>query len=283
MPARAADRRARPCRRRSVPTAWSRCLGEGGMGEVFLAERSDGEFEQRVAIKRIRAGLDSQAIADRFLRERQILARLDHPGIAHLLDGGSTDDGDPYFVLEYVEGRADHRLVRAAGGAARETDPADDRGRGRGRRRAPPAGRTPRPQAHQHPGDRERAGEAARLRHRQAPRSRRPSTSASTQLGGPAAHPRLRRAGADPRRGGDDRDRRLLDGRAALRAAHRAAAVRPRGATARRRWCARWTPRPSSGRRWSRPAPTSASRSARSCAASRRASPAISTRSRSKR
>ena len=81
-----------------------RCLGEGGMGEVFLAERSDGEFEQRVAIKRIRAGLESQAIAERFLRERQILARLDHPGIAHLLDGGSTDDGDPYFVLEHVEG-----------------------------------------------------------------------------------------------------------------------------------------------------------------------------------
>ncbi len=81
-----------------------RCLGEGGMGEVFLAERSDGEFEQRVALKRIRAGLDSQGIADRFLRERQILARLDHPGIAHLLDGGSTEEGDPYFVLEHVEG-----------------------------------------------------------------------------------------------------------------------------------------------------------------------------------
>ncbi len=81
-----------------------RCLGEGGMGEVFLAERSDGEFEQRVALKRIRAGLDSRAIAERFLRERQILARLDHPGIAHLLDGGSTEDGDPYFVLEHVEG-----------------------------------------------------------------------------------------------------------------------------------------------------------------------------------
>ncbi|MEO8275770.1 MAG: serine/threonine-protein kinase [Thermoanaerobaculia bacterium] len=81
-----------------------RCLGEGGMGEVFLAERVDGEFEQRVAIKRIRAGLESKAIADRFLRERQILARLEHPGIAHLLDGGSTEDGDPYFVLEHIEG-----------------------------------------------------------------------------------------------------------------------------------------------------------------------------------
>ena len=74
------------------------------MGVVFLAERSDGEFEQRVALKRIRAGLESSAIAERFLRERQILARLEHPGIAHLLDGGSTDDGDPYFVLEHVEG-----------------------------------------------------------------------------------------------------------------------------------------------------------------------------------
>ena len=63
-----------------------RCLGEGGMGEVFLAERSDGEFEQRVALKRIRAGLESSAIAERFLRERQILARLEHPGIAHLLE-----------------------------------------------------------------------------------------------------------------------------------------------------------------------------------------------------
>jgi serine/threonine protein kinase len=94
----------RPSQETIGPYRLVRCLGEGGMGEVFLAERSDGEFEQRVALKRIRAGLDSRAIAERFLRERQILARLDHPGIAHLLDGGSTEEGDPYFVLEHVEG-----------------------------------------------------------------------------------------------------------------------------------------------------------------------------------
>jgi serine/threonine-protein kinase len=79
-------------------------LGTGGMGEVFRAERCDGEFEQEVAIKRIRSGASSEAILDRFIRERQILARLQHPGIARLLDGGRDDEGQPYFVMELVEG-----------------------------------------------------------------------------------------------------------------------------------------------------------------------------------
>ena len=81
-----------------------RALGEGGMGSVFLAERADGEVDQRVAIKFIRPGADLPAIRERFLRERSILASLQHPGVAHLLDAGHTADGQPYLVMEYVDG-----------------------------------------------------------------------------------------------------------------------------------------------------------------------------------
>ena len=79
-------------------------LGRGGMGTVFLAVRADAQFEQRVAIKLIKRGMDSDAVLQRFRHERQILAGLDHPNIARLLDGGSTPDGLPYFVMEYVDG-----------------------------------------------------------------------------------------------------------------------------------------------------------------------------------
>ncbi|HEV8150456.1 MAG TPA: serine/threonine-protein kinase [Gemmatimonadales bacterium] len=79
-------------------------LGRGGMGTVWLAERADGQFEQRVALKLIKRGMDSDEILGRFLRERQILARLEHPSIARLLDGGVSDEGRPYFVMEYVPG-----------------------------------------------------------------------------------------------------------------------------------------------------------------------------------
>ncbi len=79
-------------------------LGRGGMGEVYLAERDEGTFLQRAALKLIKRGMDSRAIVRRFVRERQILSRLDHPGIARLLDGGSAADGRPFFVLERVKG-----------------------------------------------------------------------------------------------------------------------------------------------------------------------------------
>jgi serine/threonine-protein kinase len=79
-------------------------LGQGGMGAVFLAARADGQFEQQVALKLIRSGVASAPIVQRFESERQILARLNHPNIARLLDGGVTDDGQPYFAMEYVEG-----------------------------------------------------------------------------------------------------------------------------------------------------------------------------------
>jgi serine/threonine protein kinase/tetratricopeptide (TPR) repeat protein len=80
-------------------------LGSGGMGSVYLARRVDAEFEQQVAVKLIRDGDESAPIVARFKAERQILARLDHPNIAKLLDGGRTSQGQPYFVMEYVPGR----------------------------------------------------------------------------------------------------------------------------------------------------------------------------------
>jgi hypothetical protein len=79
-------------------------IGRGGMGAVYLAERVDGEFEQRVAIKLLRRGLDTDDILARFRVERQILASLTHPHIARLLDGGATEDGRPYLVMELVQG-----------------------------------------------------------------------------------------------------------------------------------------------------------------------------------
>jgi tetratricopeptide (TPR) repeat protein len=79
-------------------------LGRGGMAEVWLAERADGEFDSRAALKLIRPDLGSEAIVSGFLRERRILARLSHPGIARLLDGGRSRAGEPYFVLEHVDG-----------------------------------------------------------------------------------------------------------------------------------------------------------------------------------
>ncbi|MDQ4123355.1 MAG: protein kinase [Acidobacteriota bacterium] len=81
-------------------------IGRGGMGTVFLAERTDGLFEKRVAIKILKRGMDTDAILKRFTMERQILAALDHPNIARLFDGGTTADGLPYFVMEFVEGTA---------------------------------------------------------------------------------------------------------------------------------------------------------------------------------
>lgn len=81
-----------------------RSLGEGGMGEVFLAERADAQFNQQVAIKLVRRGLLSRQSQQRLRLERQILATLDHPNIARLFDGGATDDGTPYIVMEYIDG-----------------------------------------------------------------------------------------------------------------------------------------------------------------------------------
>ena len=77
-------------------------IGCGGMGWVYLAERSDGAFRKRVAVKIV---LPSRGVLERFRHERDILASLDHPNIARLMDGGVTEDGWPYFVMEFVDGK----------------------------------------------------------------------------------------------------------------------------------------------------------------------------------
>src|SRR5438094_1661606 len=79
-------------------------LGRGGMGAVYLAERADEQYEKRVAIKLIKRGMDTDSVLRHFRNERQILASFDHPNIARLFDGGTTKDGLPYFVMEYIEG-----------------------------------------------------------------------------------------------------------------------------------------------------------------------------------
>jgi serine/threonine protein kinase len=95
-------------------------IGRGGMGTVYLATRDDDQFEQQVAIKVVRRGMDTELVLARFRIERQILAGFDHPNIARLFDGGSTETGLPYFIMEYVEGQAfdeycdSHRLSTAA-------------------------------------------------------------------------------------------------------------------------------------------------------------------------
>ncbi|MBV9082178.1 MAG: serine/threonine protein kinase [Acidobacteriaceae bacterium] len=80
-------------------------IGSGGMGTVYLAVRADAEFQKHVAIKLIRKGMESDLILNRFRKERQILASLEHPNIARLIDAGATPDGQPYLVMEYVEGQ----------------------------------------------------------------------------------------------------------------------------------------------------------------------------------
>ncbi len=81
-----------------------RLLGRGGMGDVYLSVRDDAHYEHQVAVKIVRAGARTGEMSERFRRERQILARLEHPNIATLLDGGVTDDGRPFLVMQYVDG-----------------------------------------------------------------------------------------------------------------------------------------------------------------------------------
>ena len=98
-----------------------RLLGEGGMGVVYLAERDDGDAHQLVALKLLAsAGPHGARLAQRMVEERRILASLQHPNIAHLLDGGSTGNGQPFIALEYVEGERIDRWCQARGLPLRE-------------------------------------------------------------------------------------------------------------------------------------------------------------------
>src|ERR1700682_3958286 len=84
----------------------SREIGRGGMGTVYLATRDDDQYEKQVAIKVVKRGMDTDLVLARFRNERQILAGFDHPNIGRLFDGGSTETGLPYFIMEYIEGQA---------------------------------------------------------------------------------------------------------------------------------------------------------------------------------
>ena len=92
-----------------------RRIGQGGMGSVYLAARADGYFEKEVAIKVLNPGTDMDEVMHRFRSEQQVLARLDHPNIARLLDAGRNDDGLPYFVMEYTDGVPVTDFIEEAG------------------------------------------------------------------------------------------------------------------------------------------------------------------------
>ena len=204
-------------------------LGRGGMGIIFLAERTEGGFQQKVALKLIKKGLDSEEIVARFLRERQILARLQHLHIARLFDGGMASDGRPFFAMEYVEGEpllayCDHRrlgieprlrLFLDACSAVqyahrnlvvhRDLKPSNIHVTSEGQlklsiRHRRPAGRGREPGAHR-------------------AHARRPQPDDAG----------VRSAGAAARRAGHDRHRRLLSGSRPLRASGRPAPLPSRG------------------------------------------------------
>src|ERR1700678_3214449 len=80
-------------------------IGHGGMAVVYLGERDDQTYRKQVAIKMVKSGIDTEQLLQRFRNERQTLAVLDHSNIVKLLDGGSSEDGSPYLVMEHVEGR----------------------------------------------------------------------------------------------------------------------------------------------------------------------------------
>ncbi|HSJ06537.1 MAG TPA: serine/threonine-protein kinase, partial [Longimicrobiales bacterium] len=90
-----------------------RTVGHGGMGDVYLGERADGQFEQRVALKLVRSAAAGPELRRRFVEERRIQARLEHAGIARVLDGGVTRDGRPWIAMEYVEGEPIDRYCDA--------------------------------------------------------------------------------------------------------------------------------------------------------------------------
>jgi serine/threonine protein kinase len=95
-------------------------IGRGGIGAVYLARRADDVFQKQVAIKVVKRGMDTEAILRRFYHERRILARLEHPYIVRIIDGGSTGDGLPYLVMEYVEGSSITDFCEEAGLSVRD-------------------------------------------------------------------------------------------------------------------------------------------------------------------
>ena len=146
-------------------------IGRGGMGVVYEARRDDQEFDRRVAIK-ILPSWSGADLADRFRLERRVLAGLDHPAIARLVDSGTTDEGVPYFVMEYVDGKPVDEWCRAEQLDIAARVALIERVCRGARLRAPASRDPPRRQARQHPRHRAGRTQAARLRYRGAPHGR---------------------------------------------------------------------------------------------------------------
>ena len=200
------------------------------MSQVFKAVRDDQQYEKQVAIKLLKPGLDTDSLLRRFKAERQILAQLSHPNIAHLLDGGATEDGAPYLVMEYIEGKpidayCDERAARRER-APRSVPLAVLR---RALRASAPDGAR-RPEARQRARDRARSRQAARLRHREAV-----EPDADCRSRGAArddvsrADARVRESRAGARRTDLDGERRLFARRVAVPPARRRAAAQGDG------------------------------------------------------
>ncbi len=144
-------RRARSGMSLRAGTSWWKQLGEGGMGAVFMAQQTQ-PVKRVVALKLIKLGMDSKQVLARFEAERQALALMDHPNIAKVLDAGTTDSGRPFFVMELVQGRADHPLLRRAAAFAAATAGAVHPGLPGDPARAPEGHHPPRHQADQRAG-----------------------------------------------------------------------------------------------------------------------------------
>ena len=196
-------------------------LGHGGMGVVYLAERADAAFEKKTAIKVVRGGFPGELMLQRFRDERRILATLDHPNIARLIDGGTTEDGLPYLVMEYVDGvsldvycdTARPSLVQRLQ-LFREVCAAVQFAHQRLviHRDIKPRNILV---------DSRRHAQAARLRDREAARARRGHRVAYADRPAPV-HARCGEPGTDPRRADDSSERRLRAGCAAVPVADRA-------------------------------------------------------------
>ena len=201
------------------------------MGSVWRASRSDGRFEGSAAVKLLNAALVGRAGGERFKREGTILARLTHPHIARLIDAGVSMTGQPYLVLEFIDGRHIDKLLRRGSARRRGAHPAVPRRAGRGGPCAREPDRPPRSEAVQRPGDARRPGQAAGLRHREAARRRYAGARSDADArSGRRPDPEVRRTRTGDARPDHHRDRRLRARRAALQPAHRAASGRPRAA-----------------------------------------------------
>ena len=227
------------------------------MGTVYRADQTE-PVRRQVALKLIKIGMDSRAVLARFDAERQALALMDHPNIARVYDGGTTAAGQPFFVMELVRGRADHRLLRPA--AACSPGPAGvvRRRLPGGTARAPEGDHPPRPEAVEHSGHRGRRPahpQGHRLRRRQGDRN----TAHRPEPGGRRCdrrHARLHVAGAGRPivDGHRHPDRRVRARRDPLRATRRFTARSTRISSSAGRfwkccgWCARST-RPGRARR----------------------------------